>query len=137
VWAALAVPGLLLAGAALVFLLRSMPTSSEKSISLKTLSGIHEEQARARKEFSEFLGTPAGKIWEKHPYWDPETCRKIAAGEVEPGMSREQARAALGEPVEIKFEKSGEALLEKWRVEGREKWVLTFEANALKNAEKK
>jgi hypothetical protein len=126
----------LLASAAILFIFRPPRTTQEKSIPIEALSKIHQEKAKAQKEFSKFIRTPAGKIWEKHPYWDPAICEKIAAGRVEPGMSKEQVKAALGEPQEVKAERRGEVVHEEWKVTGKEKWVLRFEGNALKGIEK-
>ena len=83
----------LLASVALLFIFRPTRTQQEKSIPFEALSKIRQEKAKAQKEFGEFVQTPAGKIWEKHPYWDPATCQKIAEGKVEPGMSKEQVSA--------------------------------------------
>ncbi len=127
----------LLASVAILFIFRPTRTAQEKSIPIDALSRIHQEKAKAQKEFSEFVRTPAGKIWEKHPYWDPAICQKIADGQVEPGMSKEQARAALGEPKNVKSEKRGEVLHEEWAMEGKERLVLLFEENTLKRIERR
>jgi hypothetical protein len=132
-WAVLAA---LLASVAILFIFRPTRTVQEKSIPIEALSKIHQEKAKAQKEFSEFIRSPAGKIWEKHPYWDPAICEKIASGQVEPGMSKEQVKAALGEPKEVKPEGRGEVLHEEWTVAGKEKRVLRFEENTLKAVEK-
>ena len=63
----------------------------------EALSKIRQEKADAEKEFAEFSETPAGKLWQKHPYWDPAACRKIAEGLVFPGMSKEQAKGSRRE----------------------------------------
>lgn len=127
----------LLASVAVLFIFRPARTLQEKSIPVEALSKIHQEKAKAQKEFSEFIRTPAGKIWEKHPYWDPAVCEKIANGQVEPGMSKEQVKAALGEAKAVKSEKRGEVLHEEWTVAGKEERVLKFEENTLKAIEKR
>jgi len=127
----------LLVSVAILFYFRPTRTVQEKSIPIEALSKIHQEKTKAQKEFAEFSRTPAGKIWEKHPYWDPEICRKIADGQVEPGMSKEQVKAALGEPKNVKSERRGEVFHEEWTVEGKEKWVLRFEDNTLKRIERR
>ncbi len=127
----------LLVSVALLFIFRPTRTQQEKSIPFEALSKIRQEKAKAQKDFAEFIGTPAGKIWEKHPYWDPATCQKIAEGNVEPGMSKEQVKAALGEPRTVKSEKQGEILHEEWTVEGKEKIILQFEDNKLKEIQKR
>ena len=127
----------LLVSVAILFYFRPSRTAQEKSIPVEALSKIHQEKAKAQKEFAEFIRTPAGKIWEKHPYWDPAICQKIADGQVEPGMSKEQVKAALGEAKEVKSERRGETLHEQWTVEGKEKLVLRFEENTLKAVEKR
>jgi hypothetical protein len=132
-WAVLAA---LLASVVILFIFRPTRTVQEKSIPIEALSKIHQEKAKAQKEFSEFIRSPAGRIWEKHPYWDPAICEKIANGQVEPGMSKEQVKAALGEPKEVKPARRGEVLHEEWTVAGKEKRVLRFEENTLKAVEK-
>ena len=127
----------LLASVAILFIFRPTRTAQEKSIPIDALSKIHQEKAKAQKEFSEFVGTPAGKIWEKHPYWDAAICRKIADGQVESGMSKEQVKAAVGEPKNVKSERRGEVLHEEWMVEGKEKFILLFEENTLKKVERR
>jgi len=126
----------LIASVAILFIFRPTRTTQEKSIPIEALSKIHQEKAKAQKEFAEFIQTPAGKIWERHPYWDPAICEKIANGQVEPGMSKEQVKAALGEAREVKSERRGEVLHEEWTVAGKEKWVLRFEENVLKMVER-
>jgi hypothetical protein len=107
-------------------------------IPAEVLSKIDQEKAQARQEFSDFIQTPAGKLWQKHPYWSPEMCRKIAAGEIVPGMSKEQAREAVSKVVEVRTMK-GETPAEEWVVEGRsgEKMVLQFDGNALAEIKRK
>jgi hypothetical protein len=126
----------LIASVAILFIFRPTRTTQEKSIPIEALSKIHQEKAKAQKEFAEFIQTPAGKIWERHPYWDPAICEKIANGQVEPGMSKEQVKAAFGEAREVKSERRGEVLHEEWTVAGKEKWVLRFEENVLKMVER-
>jgi len=127
----------LLVSVAILFYFRPTRTPQEKSIPVEALSKIHQEKTKAQKEFAEFIRTPAGKIWEKHPYWDPAICQKIAGGQVEPGMSIEQIKATLGEPKNVKSERRGEVLHEEWTVEGKEKWLLRFEENTLKVIERR
>ncbi|MDH4268414.1 MAG: hypothetical protein OEW45_22535, partial [Deltaproteobacteria bacterium] len=78
-----------------------------------------------------------GKIWQKYPFWDPATCQKIAAGQIFPGMSREQAQEAIGSPTEVKREKRGEIVYEEWTSNGKERLILRFENNVLRTIEKK
>jgi hypothetical protein len=121
---------------ALVFSFGGKKEEKRGPIPPEALSKIHQEKAKAQKEFAEFSQTPAGKLWQKHPYWDPAVCQKIAEGQVFPGMSKEQAREAVARVEEIKSRK-GEKLLEVWAVEGKgkEKWILKFEENALVSVE--
>ena len=126
----------LIASVAILFIFRPTRTTQEKSIPIEALSKIHQEKAKAQKEFAEFIQTPAGKIWERHPYWDPAICEKIANGQVEPGMSKEQVKAALGEAQEVKSERRGEVFHEEWTMAGKERQVLRFEGNTLKAVEK-
>jgi hypothetical protein len=127
----------LLISMALLFIFRPTRTAQEKAIPIDALSKIHQEKAKAQKEFAEFIRTPAGKIWENHPYWDPAICQKIADGQVEPGMSKEQVKAALGEAKNMKSERRGEVLHEEWTFEGKEIRVLEFEENSLKRIERR
>jgi len=106
-------------------------------IPLDAQSRIEQEKAKAQKDFAEFIKTPAGKVWEKHPDWDLETCRKIAAGQVFAGMSKEQVREAVGSPERVRTNKDKEILYEEWIWEGREKIVLEFENNILKSIERR
>lgn len=108
-----------------------------RTIPLDALSKIQREKANAQKDYEEFIKTPTGKIWEKHPFWDRETCQKIAQGQLFPGMSKEQAKAAIGPPKKIRTAKRGEILHEEWAVEGKEKITLKFEDNVLKSVERK
>jgi len=102
-----------------------------KLISPEVLSKIHQERAKAQKEHAEFIKTPAGKIWERHPYWDRPACQKIAEGQVFLGMNKEMAREAISSPVEVKIEKHGDTLYEEWTVGGKDKMILKFEGNVL------
>ncbi|MBM4332283.1 MAG: hypothetical protein FJ117_13870 [Deltaproteobacteria bacterium] len=108
-----------------------------KKIPLEALSRIHQEKLKAQKDFAEFIKTPAGKIWQKYPYWDPATCQKIAEGQVFLEMSKEQAREAAGTPVKVRSEKRGNMILEEWIFDGKEKMILRFENNVLRSIEKK
>ncbi len=107
-------------------------------IPAEVLSRIDQEKAQARQEFADFIQTPAGKLWQKHPYWSPEMCRKIVAGEIVAGMSKEHVKEAVAKVVEVRTKK-GEKLAEEWVVEGRnqERMLLKFEGNALADIERK
>ena len=107
-------------------------------IPAEVLSKIDQEKSQARQEFADFIQTPAGKLWQKHPYWSPEMCRKIAAGEIVPGMSKDQAKEAVSKVVDVRTKK-GEKPAEEWVVEGRnrERMVLKFDGNALAEIERK
>ena len=107
-----------------------------QKIPAEALSKIHQEKARAQEEFAEFIKTPAGKLWQRYPYWDPDLCQKIAEGQVLPGMSKEQAKEAVGAPVEVRRRNQ---FLEEWVVEGqgKERMILKFEDNVLKTVERK
>jgi len=102
------------------------------------LSQIDQEKDKAQKDFAEFIQTPAGKLWQKYPYWDRDLCQKISEGQVSPGMSKEQAREAVGRVVEVR-KLEVEKNLEEWIAEGKgkEKMVLKFENNALVSVERK
>jgi len=104
----------------------------------EVLTKINQEKDRARQEHAEFIKTPAGQLWQKHPYWSPEICQKIVEGQVFPGMSKEQAKEAVKQVVEVR-KKKGDKQPEEWTVEGRnrEKMVLKFEGNALVEIERK
>ena len=101
------------------------------------LSKIDQERAKAQKDHEEFRKTPAGKIWERHPYWDRLTCQKIAAGQVWPQMSKEMAGVAVGPPEKVRTEKRGATLYEEWTVGAKEKMVLRFEDNTLISVERR
>lgn len=104
----------------------------------EVLSRIDQERAKSQKDFTEFIQTPGGKLWQKYPYWDPAICQKIADGQVFPGLSKEQAREAVGRVGEIRKTNGGKNL-EEWVVEGKnkERMILRFEGNALVGVEKK
>jgi len=104
----------------------------------EVLGKIDQEKAKVRQEYAEFIQTPAGKLWLKHPYWSPDICEKILEGQVFPGMSKEQAKEAVNQVVEVR-KKKGNKQPEEWTVEGRnrEKMVLKFEGNALVEIERK
>jgi len=107
-------------------------------IPAEVISRIDQERAQARQEFADFIQTPAGKLWQKYPYWSPEMCRKIAGGEIAAGMSKEQVKEAVNKVVEMRTKK-GEKPAEEWIVEGRnrERMVLKFDGNALAEIERK
>ena len=130
--------GLFLLGI-LLFLLITRLGGDPKTdlIPASVLSKIDQERAKAQRDHEEFGKTPAGKIWERHPYWDRLTCQKIAAGQVWPEMSKEMAGVAVGPPEKVRTEKRGETLYEEWTVEGKEKMVLRFEDNALISVERR
>ena len=117
-------------------ILRPPENKQDKPIPLEALSKIHQQKIKAQKEFAEFIKTPAGKLWQKYPFWDPATCQKIAAGQIFLGMSREQAKEALGMPAEVKRAKRGEVVWEEWTCAGREKIILRFENNVLNSIER-
>jgi hypothetical protein len=127
----------ILASAAALFIFRPTRTDQERSIPIEALSRIHQEKAKAQREYADFVRTPAGKIWEKHPYWDPAVCQKIADRQVETGMTKEQVKAALGEAKMVKAERRGEVLHEEWTYAGTKKRILKFEENALKGIEER
>lgn len=107
-------------------------------IPAEVLAKIDQEKAKARQEHAEFIKTPAGQLWQRHPYWSPDTCQKIMEGQVFPGMSKEQAKDAVGRVIEVR-KKKGDQQPEEWAVEGRsgERMVLKFEGNALMEIERK
>jgi len=124
--------GLFLLGI-LIFLVITRPGGDPETgrIPASVLSNLDQERAKAQQDHEEFMQTPGGKIWERHPYWDRLTCQKIAEGQVWPEMSKEMARVAVGPPKKVRTEKHGETLYEEWTVEGKEKMILRFEDNAL------
>lgn len=103
----------------------------------EALSKIQQERGKAQKDHEDFMKTPAGKIWEKYPYWDRLICQLIAEGRVSQGMSKEQVREALGPPAKIKPKKGQKILYEEWEIAGKEKMVLKFEDNTLIALERK
>jgi hypothetical protein len=107
-------------------------------IPAEVLSRIDQEKNQARQEFADFIQTPAGKLWQKYPYWTPEMCRKIVAGEIVAGMSKEQVKEAVGRVVEVRMGK-GKKPDEEWAVESRnrERMVLKFDGNALAEIQRK
>ncbi len=105
------------------------------AIPADALSKIEQEKAKAQKDYQDFIHTPAGKIWQKHPHWDREVCARVAAGEVVPGMSREQAAEALGAGGKVKRTRGGAE--EEWVTESQEKIILQFEGNVLKMIQRK
>ena len=117
-----------------------MGGKSEKprQIPPEVLTRINQEKDKARQEHAEFIKTPAGQLWQKHPYWTPDICQKIVEGQVFPGMSKEQAKEAVNRVIEV-TKKRGDQQPEEWTVEGRnrEKMVLKFEGNALLEVERK
>ena len=124
-----------LASAWIIF--RPPENQQSKPIPSEALSKIHQEKIKAQKEFAEFIKTPAGKLWQKYPFWDPAACQKIAEGRIFTGMSREQAREALGPPAEVREAKRGEGVWEEWTCAGREKMILRFENNVLRSIDRK
>ena len=109
-----------------------------KPIPAEVLSKIDREKADAQKAHADFIQTPAGKLWQKYPYWSPEMCQRIIDGHVSPGMSMDQAKEAVDRVVEVR-KKKGEKELTEWVVEGRnqDKLVLKFEGNALVAVERR
>jgi hypothetical protein len=130
--------GLFLLGI-LLFLFFSRPRGGPETglIPASVLSNLDQEKAKAQKDHEHFRKTPAGKIWERHPYWDRLTCQKIAEGQVWPQMSKEMAGVAVGPPKKVTTEKRGETLYEEWIVEGKEEIVLRFEDNTLIDVERR
>jgi len=106
-----------------------------RQIPAEVLSKIERERAEAEKAHADFLRTPAGKLWQKHPYWSPEMCQRIIDGRVSPGMSMEQAREAVGRVAEVRPKKGS---LSEWVAETREgeRVVLKFDGNALVEVKK-
>jgi hypothetical protein len=108
-----------------------------KQIPAEVLSKIDRERADARKFHADFIQTPAGKLWQKYPYWSPEICQQVIDGRVSPGMSMDQAKEAVDRVVEVR-KKKGEKQPTEWVAEGRnkEKLILKFEGNALVGVKK-
>ena len=109
-----------------------------KQIPAEVLSKIDQERADARKAHADFIQTPAGKLWQRYPYWSPEMCQRIIDGRVSPGMSMDQAKEAVDRVVEVRKRK-GEKQPTEWVAEGRnkEKLILKFEGNALVEVERR
>jgi hypothetical protein len=108
-----------------------------RPIPAEVLSKIDQEKADAQKAHADFIQTPAGKLWQKYPYWSPEICQRIIDGQVSPGMSMDQAKEAVDRVVEVR-KKKGEKQPTEWVAEGRykEKLILKFEGNALVEVKK-
>ena len=106
-------------------------------IPAEVLSKIDRERAEAQKDHADFLQTPAGKLWQKYPYWSPEMCRQIVEGRLSTGMSMEQAKEAVDRVVQVR--KMGDGKRTEWVAEGRNrgKLVLKFDGNALVEIESK
>ena len=122
----------------LVVFLAGGISQKPKQIPAEVLSKIDQEKASAQKAHAEFIQTPAGKLWQKYPYWSPEMCQRIIDGRVSPGMSMDQAKEAVDRVVEVR-KKKGEKQPTEWVAESRnkEKLILKFEGNALVEMEKK
>lgn len=57
-------------------------------------------------------------VRQQHPEWPDEIVRAVAKGEPVPGMTRDQAMAALGRgPYKVKREKTEEGEMEFWQVD--------------------
>ncbi len=69
-----------------------------------------EEAARTR----EFLGTPAGAVWQEHPVWSWDVCRLVAARKVDIGMTGAQVSASIGSPGETRHKRFVGAVLTEW-----------------------
>lgn len=106
-------------------------------IPAEALSKIEQEKAKAQKDFQDFIKTPAGKIWETHPYWDRDICEKVAGGELIPGMSKEQAREALKVAGKVKRKIPIGKTDEEWFAESQGEIRLRFEGNVLKTVDRK
>jgi hypothetical protein len=105
-------------------------------IPAEVLSKIDQEKADARKAHADFIQTPAGKLWQKYPYWSPDMCQRVVDGLLSPGMSMDQAREAVNRVAEVRKKKGN---LSEWAAEGRngETLILRFDGNALMEIEKK
>ncbi len=128
---------ILIAVGCLVFVYWSTPDRGSGVIPAEALSKIEQEKAKAQKDYLEFMNTPAGKILQKHPYWNPEICKLIAEGQIVPGMSKDQVVEALGDPRRVKSKRDLGNLQEEWLAEGPGPLVLRFEDQVLKSVEKK
>jgi hypothetical protein len=135
-WGSLAI--LLAAVLLLVVFYAGGKSQKPNQIPAEVLSKIDQEKASAQKAHAEFIQTPAGKLWQKYPYWSPEMCQRIIDGQVSPGMSMDQAKEAVGRVVEVR-KKKGEKQPTELVAEGRnkEKLILKFKGNALVEVEKK
>lgn len=104
-------------------------------------SYIQREKIKAQRNFAEFIKTPAGKVWLKHPYWTPEICQKIAQGEILVGMHKDQVKESLASLLQRKIKISnyleGNTLWEEWLLEGEDKLILRFRDNLLQSLERK
>jgi hypothetical protein len=109
-----------------------------KQIPAEVLSKINQERADAQKAHADFIQTPAGKLWQKYPYWSREMCERVVEGQVSPGMSMDQAREAVDRVVEVR-KKKGEKDLTEWVAEARnrDRLILKFEGNALVAVERR
>lgn len=67
-----------------------------------------------------------GDIQQKYPKMSAERWKMIAQGEVQPGMSADECRLALGEPIQIEFRKDTRS--ETWFYNGK---ILEFESSIL------
>jgi hypothetical protein len=126
----------LLSAATVFFIQWSVRDRGSTSIPADALSKIEQEKAKAQSEFQDFIKTPAGKIWEKHPYWDRDVCRRVAEGELFPGMSKEQAAEALANGAKIK-RKRRIGTEEEWVAESQGEIILRFEDNVLRTIARK
>lgn len=106
-------------------------------ISAKGWSYIQQEKIKAQRDFAEFVQTRAGKIWLQHPYWHPDTCQKIAQGEILPGMNIDQVKESLASRSLTKIRINGHKEGEEWIVEGEKKLVLHFLNGVLQSWEEK
>jgi hypothetical protein len=106
-------------------------------ISAEGWSYIQQEKIKAQRDFAEFVKTPAGQIWRQHPYWHPETCQKIAQGEILPGMNKDQVRESLAKKLQTKIKINVHNEQEEWIVEGENKLVLHFRNGVLQSWEQK
>lgn len=129
-------------GVALIWsLFGNYPSGKSSPISTEGWSIIQREKIKAQKDFAEFIKTPAGKIWQRHPYWTPETCQKIAQGELFIGMDRDQAHESLTSSLprrnKITTSSQGDTFWEEWAIEGEAKLILQFRDNILLGWERK
>ncbi|MGQ9693813.1 MAG: hypothetical protein ACUVWV_03595 [Thermodesulfobacteriota bacterium] len=106
-------------------------------ISAAGWSYIQQEKIKAQRDFAEFVKTRAGKIWLQHPYWHPDTCQKIARGEILPGMSIDQVKESLASRSLSKIKINANKEREEWIIEGENKLVLYFLNGVLQSWEEK